>query len=149
MNGADRLRAVAVFQILWQKRFHWPGIEFLKQPIDEAAQKALRNSFGRRIDRRNPAQVNRFFGVVFDHFKFGMVHAKSLAPKSRLAVNDELLVNGDHFLDVIQIEPAKNERLAERIRVRLLQGRLKNSSTSKAAERRFGYVTGEADRFVT
>ena len=66
--------------------------------------------------------MNRDFLVVLDHLKFRMFHAKALTAQTRLAENDQTLAGQDHFLDVMQIEPAQHERLAEGVRVAFLQG---------------------------
>src|SRR3954462_14417042 len=92
--------------------------------------------------------MNRFLFVIFNDFEIGMIHAKALAAKLRFAENDQLLLGADHFLDVMQIEPAKDQRLAERIRVRLLERRFKNSATAKPTERCLDDMTGQTKRFV-
>ena len=120
MNRANRFATIAVFQIVWEQWLNRLGVEFLKKSINDAAQHSLRETFGRRIDRRDPAKVDRFLLVVLDHFEFGMIHANTVPTQSRLAENDKLLAGGDHFLDVMQIEPATDERLAQRVRIRFL-----------------------------
>src|SRR5205085_11609258 len=112
----------------------------------DATQEALRQAFGRRVNRRDATKVNRALGIVFDHFKFGMIHANALAAHPRLSENDELLAGRDHFLDVMQIEPATDERLAQRVRVRLLQCCLENfSPPAKSPQRCLNHVAGETD----
>src|SRR5882724_622277 len=138
MNRPNRFGAVAVLQVLRQQRLNRRGVEVLKKSINDAAQHPLRKTFGGRIDRRNPAKMDRFLLVVLDHFKFRMIHANSVSPEPRLAEDDELLSSGDHFLDVVQIKPSADERLTECVRVRFLQCRLKNLfPTAETPERRF------------
>jgi len=49
----------------------------------------------------------------------------------------------------MQIEPATDERLTERVCVRFLQCRFENFlPTAEATERRFNYFAGQADRHV-
>src|SRR5579864_5307377 len=92
--------------------------------------------------------MNQFVRIVFDHFELGMIHAESFSPQPWLAEHDQLLVGRDHFLNVMQIEPAKNELLAERVRIRLLQRGLKNPSAAKPPERSLDHLAGETHRFV-
>src|SRR5260370_15595681 len=120
MDRANRFAAVAVLQVLGEHWFNRRSIELLKKSINDAAQHSLRETLGSRIDRCNPAKMDRFLFVVFDHFELGMIHANTRPAQSRLAKNDELLAGGDHFLDIMQIEPATDERLAQRVRIRFL-----------------------------
>jgi hypothetical protein len=120
MNRADRFAAISIFQVLRQERLNRLGIKLLKKPINHAAQRTLRKTFGRRIDRRDPAEMDRCLLVVLNHFELGMIHANPLPAQSRLAENDELLAGSDHFLDVMQIEPATDQRLTERVCVQFL-----------------------------
>src|SRR5580698_10309257 len=79
-----------------------------------------------------------------------MVHANSLAAKLRLPKDDELLAGGDHFLDVMQIEPATDQRLAQRVRVCLLQRGLKDFlPAAKPPKRSFNDLPGQTNRLVT
>src|SRR5262249_40539311 len=78
----------------------------------------------------------------------GMIHAKPLAAQFRLAEHDELLIGGNHFLDVIQIEPAKDQRLTEGIRVRFLQSRLEYSSAAEATKRCLDYNARQTNWFI-
>src|SRR5437879_7575245 len=150
MNRPNRFVAVAILQVLWQQRFNRCRVDVLEKSINHAAQHPLRKTFGGRIDRRNPAKMDRLLLVVLNHFKFRMIHANSVSPEPRLAKDDELLSSGDHFLDVVQIKPSADERLTERVRVRFLQCRLKNLfPTAETPERRFDQFSGQTDRQVT
>src|SRR5262249_15784097 len=120
MDRADRFAAIPVFQILRQERFDRVGIELLQNPKYDAAQKALRYTLSRGINRRDPAEMDRAFRIIFNHFEFGMIHADAVAAKLRLSENDELLAGRYHFLDVVQIEPATNQRLAQGVCVGFL-----------------------------
>ncbi len=120
MNRANRFAAVAVFQVLRQQRLKRFGVEVLKEPINEAAQDPLRETFGRGIDRCDPAKMDRFLLVVLDHFKFRMIHANPTSAQPGLAKDNKLLTGGDHFLHVMQVEPAADQGLAQRVRIRFL-----------------------------
>src|ERR1700693_2319146 len=120
MNRANRFAAVAVLHVLWQQWLNRRGVELLEKSINDAAQHPLRKTFGRRINRGDPAKMDRLLLVVLDQLELGMIHANALPAQSRFAENDELLSGLDHFLDVMQIEPATDERLAQGVRIRLL-----------------------------
>src|SRR5438132_11964941 len=150
MNRPNRFGAVAVLQVLRQQRFNRCRVEVLEKSINDAAQHPLRKTFGGRIDRRNPAKMDRLLLVVLNHVKFRMIHANSVSPEPRLAEDDELLSSGDHFLDVVQIKPPADERLTERVRVRFLECRLKDLfPASETPERRFDNFSRQTDRNVT
>ena len=55
-----------------------------------------------------------------------MLHAEPLSPQPWFSEDHQSLPGRDHFLHVMQIEPAENQRLAQRIRIRILQRRLEN-----------------------
>ena len=78
-----------------------------------------------------------------------MIHANSFSTQTRPAENNDTLTRGDHFLHVMQIEPAACERLTQRIRLRFLQRRLKNFlPAAKPAQRRFDHFPAETDGSV-
>src|SRR5947208_15053344 len=106
MNRADRFAAISIFQVFRQQRLNRLGIKLLKKAINHAAQRTLRETLGRRIDRRDPAEMDRSLLVVLNHYEFGMIHANSLPAQSRLAENVECLSASDHSLDVIRLEPS-------------------------------------------
>src|SRR5438270_6603064 len=90
--------------------------------------------------------MNRFLLVVLDHLELGMIHANPISAQARLAEYDELLAGGDHFLDVMQIKPATDERLAQRVRIRFLQSRLENLFPApETPERCFDHFAGQTD----
>src|SRR6202011_4900115 len=116
------------------------GIELSQQPVNDAAQHALREPLRGGINGRDSPQVDRLLLVALDHFKLGMIHANAFAAKLRLAKNDQLLAGGDHFLDVMQIEPATDQRLAQRVHVWFLHRRLEDFfPTAKSPQRSFEY----------
>ena len=85
--------------------------------------------------------MDRHLLIVLDHFEFRMIHAKPFAAQPRFAKNDQPLTGRDHFLHVMQIEPAADERLAERVRVRFLQCRFENLfPAAEAAQRRLDHL---------
>ena len=85
---------------------------------NQPAKDTLRKTFCRRIDRRDSAEMNRLLLVALDHFELRMLHADALAAQPRLSEDDQTLAGRDHLLHVMEIEPAKHQRLAERIRIR-------------------------------
>ncbi len=149
MDRADCFAAIAILQVLRQQRFDRFGFELLQKPINDAPQHSLRKALRRRINRRDTPQVDRFLFVIFDHFKLGMIHAKALAAKLRLPENHQLLTGGDHFLDVMQIEPATDQRLTQRVRVRFLQCGFEDFfPAAESAQRGFDYFAGQTNRRV-
>ncbi len=87
--------------------------------------------------------------VVLDHFELGMLQAEALPAQARLAENHEPLTGCDHFLDVMQIEPPEDERLAQCVRVRFLQGRFENLlPATEAPKLGLHHFATQADRHV-
>ena len=149
MDRTDRLAAIAVFQILRQQWLNGRRVELLKKAINDAAQRALRESFGRRVDWCDPPKMDRPLLVVLDHFELRMIHANARPAQSRLAVDDKLLAGRDHFLHVMQIEPATDQRLTERVCVWFLQRRFENFfPTAETAQRCFNNFAGQTNRHV-
>ena|SRR5947207_11213659 len=101
MDGANRLMAFAVSQLVGQQRLDRGRAETLQHPVNDAAESALREPFGRRINRRDPPKMDRYLVVAFDHFELGMIHADAIAPPARFTKNHQLLTGGDHLLDVM------------------------------------------------
>src|SRR5215470_4906200 len=89
--------------------------KFVQDTIDDATQDALRKAFSRRVDRRNPPKMDGNLFIVLDYLKLRMIHANSFSTQTRLAENNNALARGDHFLHVMQIEPAAYERLTQGI----------------------------------
>ena len=54
--------------------------------------------------------------------------------------DDKPLPGRDHFLDVMQIEPATGERLTERVRVAFFQHRFKNFASAETHETGFNDI---------
>src|SRR5438552_6453625 len=78
-----------------------------------------------------------------------MIHANAVASQPRFAKNDQALTRGDHFLHVMQIEPAADERLAERIRIRLVPWRFENLfPAATPAQRSLDHLAAQTDRRV-
>ena len=119
----------------------------VQNTIDDAAQDALRKTFSRGIDRRDSPKMDRYLFIVLDHLKLRMIHANSFSTQTRLAENNDALAGGDHFLHVMQIEPAAYQRLTQRIRLRFLQRGFKDFlPAAKSAQRRFDHLSAETDR---
>src|SRR5438045_9655597 len=109
MNRPNRFGAVAILQVLWQQRFNRCRVEVLKKSINDAAQHPLRKTFGGRIDRRNPAKMDRLLLVVLNHFKFRMIHANSVYPQPRLPEEDEVLSSRDDCPDEVHLNPSTDQ----------------------------------------
>ena len=93
--------------------------------------------------------MDRYLFIVLDHLKLRMIHANSFSTQTRSAENNDALTRGDHFLHVMQIEPATYERLTQRIRLRFLQRRFKDFlPAAKPAHRRFDHLPAETDGSV-
>src|SRR6266404_6387900 len=118
--------------------------------MDDAAQDALRQAFGCRIDWCDPAKMDSGLGgIVFDHLELRMIHAKTFPAQLRFAENNQLLAGRDHLLDVMQIKPAQRQRLAKHVRVWFLQRRLKNFlPAAEAKNPRLGHFTAQTDRRI-
>src|SRR5947209_6850133 len=77
-----------------------------------------------------------------------MIHAKAFAAELRLAENYQLLLRENHFLNVMQIKPAKRQRLTKRVRVRLLQYCLEYSAPAEAAKRGLDHLARQTNRLL-
>ncbi len=142
-SAPPRTRAV----IPRQQRLHFVVRQIFQRMKNQPAKHALREPFRRGINRRDPAEMNRFLLVVLDHFKLRMLHANALPAQPRLSENDQALAGRDHFLHVVQIEPAQHERLAERVRVRFLQGRFEDLlPAAETPQRRLRHLAANTDR---
>src|SRR5262245_37627839 len=91
MYRSNRVRSLAVYQAGRGDRLPSCVGEFAQDTIDDAAQNALRKTFSRRIDGRNPPKMDRNFLVVLDYFKLGMIHANSFPAHTRPAKNNNAL----------------------------------------------------------
>ncbi len=84
LGEMDRLKGEAA--IAFHKARGSQGIErlirkLLQDPINNAAKQPLRNTLGSRINRGDPAKVNRRFSIVrLDDFKLRVIEAQALAP---------------------------------------------------------------------
>src|ERR1043165_903927 len=88
-------------------------------------------------------------GIILDNFKFRVVDADAVAAETWLTEDDQLLTGGDHLLDVMQIEPAKSERLTQRVWIRLLQGCFEDLfPAAEPAERGFDHLATQTDRLI-
>src|SRR6058998_1580031 len=149
MNRPNRGTSISLNEIVRHQRFQWFAGKFVQQPIDDAAQYALRKTFRRRIDRRDAPKVDRDFFVVLDYFELRVIHANPLPSQTRFAEDNEALPRGDHLLDIMQVKPTTHERLAQRARIRLLQRRLKNLFPSaETAQLCLDDFSAQADRHV-
>src|SRR6476646_9826720 len=149
MYRSNRLRSLAAHQSGGRDRLPSCVCRLLQGAIDDAAQDALRKTFSRRIDRRDSPKMDRYLFIVLDHLKLRMIHANSFSTQTRPAENNEALACGDHFLHVMQIEPAAYERLTQRIRPCFLQRGFKDFlPTAKPTHRRFDHLPAETDGSV-
>src|SRR4029079_19777371 len=75
MYLADCVRTFAVHQTGrgdWLPFWVW---KLLQNPIDDAAQDALRKTFGRGIDGRDTPKMDLHLFIVLDHLELRMFHA--------------------------------------------------------------------------
>jgi hypothetical protein len=71
-----------------------------------------------------------------------MIHAKSAAPQAWFPEDDETLAGCDHFLDVMEVEPTQQKRLAQRVGIDLVQSSFKDFlPTPEPKKPSFGYFT--------
>ncbi|KAG0506232.1 MAG: hypothetical protein Udaeo_03900 [Candidatus Udaeobacter sp.] len=149
MYRSNRLRSLAAHQSGRRDRLPSCVCRLVQGAIDDAAQDALRKTFSRRIDRRDSPKMDRYLFIVLDHLKLRMIHANSFSTQPRSAENNDALTCGDHFLHVMQIEPAACERFTQRIWSRFLQRGFKDFlPAAKSAQRRLDHLPAEADGSV-
>src|SRR2546423_6173764 len=78
-----------------------------------------------------------------------MVHAKTFAAQLRFSEHDQLLAGRDHFLHVMQIEPAQDEWLTQSIRVRFLKRCFEDFfPTTKAKHSRLDHLAAKTNRHI-
>src|SRR4030095_3698198 len=141
MYRSNSGRSLAAHQTARGNRLPSCVWRLVQDTIDDGAQDALRETLRRRIDRGDAPKMDRYLFIVLDHLKLRMIHANSLSTQTWPAENNDALTRGDHFLHVMQIEPAAYERLTQRIRLRFLQRRFKDFlPAAKPAQRRFGHL---------
>src|SRR4051794_22046814 len=94
--------------------------------------------------------MNRSLGfIIINDFELRMIHAHPFAAQTRFAEHDQLLASGDHLLDVMEIEPSADQRLAQRGGVTLLEGRFENLlPTAKASYLSFDDFAAKTHRRV-
>src|SRR5438067_3789521 len=152
-------------RVLRQQRGHRRRIEILERVENHRAENTLRKSLGGRINRRDPAKVNRDFVVILDHLELRMLHAKPFSAQTRFSENNQALPGRNHLLHVMQVEPTQDQRLAEGVRIRFLQRGFENllpatetnepcsCDLSAKKNRRVAFFAGEIDKvrpvFVT
>src|SRR5262249_38388695 len=150
MNRANRVRWAAAHQTPRRGRFPHCVCNLPQDAMNNAAQNTLRKTFRRRINRGDPPKMDRYLFVVLNHLELRMIHANPSSTKTRLAENNDALTHGDHFLHVMQIEPATHERLTQRIRLRFLQRCFENFlPPAKPAQRSFDHLAAETDGNIT
>src|SRR4029079_8534161 len=146
MYRSNRVRCLAAHQSGRGNGFRSSVCRLLQHAVDDAAQDTLRKTFSRRINRRDSPKMNRHLFIVFDDLELWMIDANSFSTQTRLAENDDALTRSDHFLHVMQIEPATDERLTQRIRLGFLQRRFKDFlPAAKPAHRCFDHLAAETD----
>ena len=147
MNLVQGVLARSKIHAFRQQRLDRFRIEVFQRRENQAAKDPLRQAFGCRIDRGDPAKMDGNFFVVLDHFKIRMLHAHAILAETRFAENHESLPGRDHFLDVMQVEPAQHQRLAERVGRRFFQGRFEDFfPASKTNQPRFNDFAADEDR---
>src|SRR5215204_3290456 len=115
MYRSNRFRSLAAHQSGGRDRLPCDVWTLVQDTIDDAAQNALRKTFSRRINRRDSPKMDRYLFIILDHLKLRMIHANSCPAQTWPAENNNALTRSDHFLHVVQIEPAAHERLTQRI----------------------------------
>src|SRR4029077_10474379 len=79
-----------------------------------------------------------------------MIHAEPVSAEARLSEDHHFLSSCDHLLDIMQVKPTADQRLAERVCFLFLQRRLKDFfPAAKPAKRRFNHCATQADWDVT
>src|SRR5262245_24555809 len=147
--GLNCVRSIAAHQTGRRDRLPFCVWKLVQDAIDDAAQDALRKTFSRRINRRDAPKMHRYLFIVLDDFKLRMIHANSFSTQTRPPENHDALTRGDHFLHVMQIEPATYEWLTQGSRLRFLQRRLKDFfPAAKPAQRCFDHLPAETDGSV-
>ena len=101
MNFVQSVLPVPEIHALRQQGGDRLRIEIFERVENQSPENALRQALGRGIDRSDSPKMDRFLLIILDHFKLGVVHAKTFAAQLRLAENNELLISRDHFLDVV------------------------------------------------
>src|SRR5438874_8420489 len=126
MNLLNSTTPIAVNERRWSHCLERLFRHLSQKPISNAAQKALINTLRRRVNWSDSAKMNRNFIIILDHLKFRVIDTYSFAAQTRLAEHHELLTGRDHLSHIVQVEPTADQRLAQCVRVCLLQGRFKN-----------------------
>src|SRR4029077_4538378 len=146
MYRSNRVRSLVAHQSGRGDRLPSCVWKLVQDTIDDAAQHALRKTFCRGIDRRDSPKMDRYLFIVLDHLKLRMIHGNSFSTQTRPAENNDALTRGNHFLHVVQIEPAAYEWLTQRIRLRFFQRRFKDFlPAAKPAQRRFDHLPAQTD----
>src|SRR5438045_9101396 len=117
MYRSNCVRSLAVHQTVRGDRLPSCIWKLVQDTIDDAAQDALRKTFSRRIDRRDPPKMDRYLFIVLDHLELRMIDANSFSAQTRPAEHNNALTRGAHFLHVVQIERAPYEVRAPGIRL--------------------------------
>ena len=147
MNRLQRAATVARDQTRRGRRRQGFIRQFVQHPVDETAQDTLGNAFRRRINRCDPAKMNRDLVVRLHDLEFGVIQANTFAAQPGFPKDHQLLPGGDHFLDVVQIEPAADQRLAQGIGIGLLQSDFEDFlPAAKSPELRIDHFAAKADR---
>src|SRR5215211_5184246 len=149
MYFSNCVGSLTAHQTDWGDRFPSCVWKLVQDAINNAAQDLLRKTFSRGIDRRNSTKMDRDLFIVLDHLELRMIHANPFSTQTRPAENHEALTRGNHFLHIMQIEPAAYERLTQCIRLRFLQRCFKDFlPAAKTAQRGFGDLSAETNGSV-
>src|SRR5512147_848137 len=89
MYRSNRVRSLAAHQTGRGDRLPSCVWKLVQDTINDAAQDALRKTFSRRIDRRDPPKMDRHLFIVLDHLKFRMIHANSFSTQAWPAENND------------------------------------------------------------
>ena len=93
--------------------------------------------------------MDRYFLIVLDDLELRMLHAEPLTAQLRLPENDQPLAAHDHFLHVVDVEPAEHERLTERVRLALLERDLEDFfPATETFDLRFSDLAAKTERLL-
>src|SRR5208282_3426797 len=80
--------------------------KLLHRPIHDRAQCSLPHPFDKRVDRRDPTNVNVLFAFFLDDFEFRVIDKNPVPILLGPAVHNQFLANRQHSLHIMLIEPA-------------------------------------------
>src|SRR6266481_3321907 len=104
MNRANRVASFPMNQTARYQRFQWIIGNFIQQPVNDAAQSALRKTFCRGVNGCDTPKMDRNLLVILDDLELRVIHTDPLATQMRFAKHDHALAGRDHLLYIMQVE---------------------------------------------